>query len=355
MKPIRLPLVSSLAAALFVGQPVISMLLPLTVQAAEAATVKADATTRVVAAADAFLATLDDANRAKAVFAADDEEQRRRWSNLPTGIYKRNGLRYGDLTPAQLDAANAVLKAALSESGYRKTMEIVESDEVLKQSGQPNGIKFGRDEFYISFVGKPSPTDRWIIQFGGHHLALNISVIGRENILTPSHTAAQPAIYTVNGKTVRPLGGETDASFALIGALDEAQRKEAILGARFRDLVLPPGQEGKTVMPEGVKVSTFNAAQKALLLKVANEWVGMVNAAAAAKKLDEIKARLDETYFAWSGPITPGSAAYFRIHGPTVWIEFAPQQLGGDPLKHIHTIYRDPTDEYGAKFLKGAK
>ena len=33
-----------------------------------------------------------------------------------------------------------------------------------------------------------------------------------------------------------------------------------------------------------------------------------------------------------------------------VSIEYAPQPLGGDPTLHVHTIYRDPTNDYGAKF-----
>jgi hypothetical protein len=33
-----------------------------------------------------------------------------------------------------------------------------------------------------------------------------------------------------------------------------------------------------------------------------------------------------------------------------VVIEYAPQPLGGDPTLHVHTIYRDPTNDYGRKF-----
>jgi hypothetical protein len=64
--------------------------------------------------------------------------------------------------------------------------------------------------------------------------------------------------------------------------------------------------------------------------------------------MDEIRARLPETYFAWSGPTTPGSAAYFRIQGPTLVIEYAPQR----GVDHVHTIYRDPTNDYGARFAR---
>ena len=68
----------------------------------------------------------------------------------------------------------------------------------------------------------------------------------------------------------------------------------------------------------------------------------------AEPRMAELKANLAQTWFAWSGPITNGSQAYFRIQGPTVVIEYAPQ----GSIDHIHTIYRDPTNDYGAKFSK---
>jgi hypothetical protein len=64
--------------------------------------------------------------------------------------------------------------------------------------------------------------------------------------------------------------------------------------------------------------------------------------------MDAIRARLPETYFAWSGPTTEGSPAYFRIQGPALVIEYAPQR----GVDHIHTIYRDPTNDYGASFAR---
>jgi hypothetical protein len=86
-----------------------------------------------------------------------------------------------------------------------------------------------------------------------------------------------------------------------------------------------------------------------MLLDLAHEWVGILNDGAANAKMAEIKANLPRTYFAWSGATKNGGLAYFRIQGPTVIIEYAPQQ--GD-LDHIHTIYRDPTNDYGAKLVK---
>ena len=161
--------------------------------------------------------------------------------------------------------------------------------------------------------------------------------------------AVQPAKFTLDGKTVRPMGRETDKALELIKALTEEQRKQAILGAQMRDLVLGPGHDGETIQPEGVKTSTFNEGQRKLLLELVSEWSGIIHDTAAAAKMNEIKANLADTWFAWSGPLEAGKA-YFRIQGPTVIIEYAPQRLGGDVTMHLHSMYRDPTNDYGKKF-----
>jgi hypothetical protein len=131
-------------------------------------------------------------------------------------------------------------------------------------------------------------------------------------------------------------------------ALSAEQRAQATLGSQMRDLVLGPGHDGETIQPEGLKLATFSEAQKQLLLSLVAEWSGIIHDAAAAEKLKEIKANLAETWFAWSGPLEAGKA-YFRIQGPTVIIEYAPQRLGGDVTMHIHSMYRDPTNDYGKK------
>ena len=167
-----------------------------------------------------------------------------------------------------------------------------------------------------------------------------------------SATAAfvsEPAKYTMNGQTIRPLGKEIDKGFELINALTPEQQKQAILNYQVRDLVLGPGEDGKVIQPEGIAGSALNANQQAMLLDLAHEWVGILNDDAANAKMAELRANIQRTYFAWSGATKNGGLAYFRIQGPTVVIEYAPQQ--GD-LDHIHTIYRDPTNDYGAKLVK---
>jgi hypothetical protein len=228
----------------------------------------------------------------------------------------------------------------------------MQADEMLKTSERNNSL-FGKDLYYISFLGTPSEKQPWMLQFGGHHLALNITIAGERGILTPTLTGAQPALYTIDGKTVRPLGQENDKAFAVLNALDEAQRKQAILNYRVADLVLGPGQDGKTIQPEGLKASAMNEHQHEMLLDLISEWAGIVHESAAAARMNEIKAGIADTWFAWSGPttVTPGrnGTAYYRIQGPNLVIEYAPQPLGGDPSLHIHTMYRDPANDYGRK------
>lgn len=310
------------------------------------------ATARIVSAANAFLSTLDPKQRSSVLFAFDDAAQRARWSNLPTSMVRRGGLAMGDLNATQRSAARSLLSSALSRRGFDKVQEIVEADEVLKAS-EGNNPLFGRDLYFISILGTPSETSPWMLQFGGHHLGLNVTIAGEQGILTPSFTGAQPAIYAANGKTVRPLGQESDKAFALLNALDEPQRKQAILTYRVADLVLGPGQDGKTIPPEGLKASAMTDRQRAMLLDLISEWSGIVHDSAAAARMAEVKAGLGETWFAWSGPTTvvPGRnvTAYYRVQGPSLVIEYAPQRLGGDLSLHLHTIYRDPTNDYGRR------
>jgi uncharacterized protein DUF3500 len=345
------------------------------------------ATDRIVSAGNTFLSTLNEKQRQSVLFAFDDQEQRKRWSNLPVAMVPRGGISLKEMNATQRSAAMALVSSALSRRGFEKVQQIIEGDEVLKSTdhgppgnrggapgpggpppsannGPPpgrggprpafgNGPMFGKDLYYISILGKPSEKDPWMLQFGGHHLALNITIAGEKGVLTPTLTGAQPALYTTNGKTVRPVGQESDKGFALLNALDDKQRKQAILSYRLADLVLGPGQDGKTIQPEGLKASDMNEHQRAMLLEVISEWANIIHESAADARMAEIKAGLDDTWFAWSGPttVTPGRniTAYYRIQGPKLVIEYAPQRLGGDPSMHVHTMYRDPTNDYGRK------
>ncbi|MEC7669912.1 MAG: DUF3500 domain-containing protein, partial [Pseudomonadota bacterium] len=58
-------------------------------------------TQTIVAAANAFLATLSDEDRALTVYDLTDNTQRANWSNFPTGPVQRGGVMRGNLTDDQ--------------------------------------------------------------------------------------------------------------------------------------------------------------------------------------------------------------------------------------------------------------
>jgi Protein of unknown function (DUF3500) len=317
-----------------------------------------DATSKIVAAANAFLTTLSDTEKDTVLFDWTDTAQKQRWSNFPPAGFTRAGLIWGNLSEPQQNAWLAVMQATLSTEGYNRVMaEWNADDALLAQEGTGGG--FGKKNYYIALIGTPSETDPWQWQWGGHHVTVNATIVGSNISLTPSFIGVQPGQYTdANGNTVRPLGDIDDEAFALVSSLDATQQKAAVLGSSPIDLVLGPGQDGKTIQAEGLPAAQMNADQQAAFLKLIGHYTGLVNDAAAAARMAEIQSTLDQTYLAWYGPTTQGSAAYFRVTGPTIVIEFSPQGGGGPGSNaaatdlHIHGIYRDPTNDYGAKYAQ---
>jgi hypothetical protein len=351
------------------------------------------ATEDIVRAANTFLASLTTEQRQKVLFAFNDATQRARWSNLPTRFVSRSGISLKQMSPTQRDAAMKLLATVLSPMGFEKVKQIREADDANgsksgpggrggrppagpppegqngppSQLGGPDGPgrprgpqpfadddMFGSDLYYISFLGTPSTMDPWMLQFGGHHLALNITIVGSQGVLTPTLTGAQPATYNLNGKIIRPLGRESDKALGLLQSLDIRQRQQAVLSYSVADLVLGPGQDGMKIVPEGLKASAMTVRQQAMLLDLIAEWAGIMNEASATARMAEIKADLNETWFAWSG-LTTGEAgsnitAYYRIQGPHLVIEYAPQH--DEPANHVHTMYRDPANDYGRALTK---
>ena len=332
--------------------------LPSATTTAESTTTQ-DMTAKIVAAANAFLTTLSDAEKKTGLFDWTNTAQKQRWSNFPPAGFKREGLMWGNLSPAQQNAWIAVMQSTLSTEGYNRVLaEWNADDALLAQEGSGGG--FGKANYYIALIGTPAETTPWQWQWGGHHVTVNATIVGANVVLTPSFIGAQPATYTdANGNTVRPLGDIEDEAFLLINALDAAQQKAAILGTTTIDLVLGPGQDGKVIQSEGLPASQMNADQQAAFLKLIGHYTGLVNDEDAAVRMAEIKSTLDQTYLAWYGPTTKGTPAYFRVTGPTLVIEYSPQAAGGPgggstaaTTDHIHGIYRDPTNDYGAKLTQ---
>ena len=325
----------------------------------------ADAQTKaIVAAADAFLATLDAAQKTSAMFEFSNATQRTNWTNFPQGGPGANrvGVKWGDMTDAQHAAFTTFLGTILSPKGATMALEQVAADDIVaandskeaagKASNGRPPVSFGSAFYWISFLGTPSTTTPWMLQFGGHHLAINATVVGPNVTLSPSLTGGQPQKFDYNGKPIYIVEQEATEAAAFLASLTVDQRGKAILSPELADLVLGPGKDGMTLQPEGIAGADLTDVQKTAFLALIAARLGMINADDLAAAMADVKANLDQTTFGWWGPTDPVGAAYFRITAPTAIIEFSPQTQDGDPTDHAHNMYRNPANEYGAAWAK---
>ena len=306
------------------------------------------AATDAVAAAQAFLGTLTAEQRAVALLSLDDPV-RPNWSNLPAGSLRRNGVRIGDLNDAQSAAMHQFLSMALSADGYATIVGIVGAEGALAQTPGAARRQWSADNYWLAFFGEPSADSKWGWQFGGHHLAVNVTVVAGRSYLSPTFLGIEPASFTSGGTTVAPLDAHLQAGLALINALDDQARSAATVTNRPRELWAGAGKDGTIPPLEGTQVANWSAAQQQLLLDTIMLWVGLLDAPSSQARMTEIRADLGNTYFAWHGPVDGSGSIYYRIQGPNLILEFGIQGNLGSNAGHYHSVYRNPTNEYGTE------
>lgn len=293
----------------------------------------------------------------------------RKWSNLPCASTCRNGIGLGTLTSDQLTAALDVIRSVtstLANEGFDEFQQIRMADDVLAAAaggggGGPGGLSYGSGNYYLAFLNTPTATGAWMMQFGGHHYAANISFnLGHIVATTPHFYGLEPLTFTVNGTTYAPLTQEHDAMTAMLASLSASQLATAKLTQTFSDATMIPGETngGNGTFPStkvGVAVSSFTAAQKQLVLNAMKPWVQDMDATVAANLLAIYQGELDGTYVAFTGNGVAGDATsflntntnYVRIDGPSVWVEFVCQNGVVFPSQiHYHSVWRDHSRDY---------
>ena len=304
----------------------------------------------IVSAAKTFLATLSANQRQTAVHDFTDNAQRSNWSNLPDGMVQREGVMLGDLSVAQRASLDALLAEFMSEEGFTNIIHQLFAEDTLR-SGSTSRINFSSDVYFTSFLCEPSASEPWMFQFGGHHLAINTTVFGPSVSFAPMLTGGQPMRITYEGEEVRIAERETNAAQALMENLSDAQKKLAVRSSRTINLLLGPGKDNTVLASEGIKGGELSDEQKVLLLEVISARLGLINDDDFGAKMSTVEAELDDTYFGWWGPQgTPGTA-YFRVTGPSIILEYAPQRIRGGEADHVHSMYREPANDYGAQWI----
>nr|WP_137811046.1 MULTISPECIES: DUF3500 domain-containing protein [unclassified Gordonia (in: high G+C Gram-positive bacteria)] len=319
-------------------------------------------------AAQAFLATLSDEQREQVTYDYDDETKTTSWSNFPVTFVDRAGVNLADLSDEQRAAAMKVLEALLSDEGYATVTGIMGNDKYLHEKSSSTEESLG--QYYIAFFGDPSDSSAWEVQFGGHHLGINATLDGAADEITfaPTHLGIQPAVYTdSDGNEVQPFDGIYTTAFAFYDSLTDEQKAALYQGSTVANMVCAPGSTCDYPTGTGISGADLTDEQKKLLLDVIANWVGLSDEETTSEALAEIEATLDETYINWSGAtaydMTQGDGIYFQISGPDVYIEFAAQQgsAGADVegvttsgWGHVHTIYRDPGNDYAGSVTQQA-
>lgn len=300
------------------------------------------------AAADALIATLTDTQRATVMYALDDP-LRPNWSNLPAGIldFERNGIRLGDLNDEQVTAVFQFLATALSAKGYKTVVEIVGADEVLSHTERAGHFAWTDENYWIAFFGEPSESDKWGWQFGGHHLGVNFTLEDGRTFMSPTFIGVEPASYKSGDAVIAPLQDKLDAGIALVNALDDQCRAEAMVNDRPEEVWTGAGNDGFVPELEGSKVDDWDAKQREMLRGMIPMWLDMLDDANRSERMAEIEADLDSTYFGWHGPTDGSGPIYYRIQGPALIIEYSTQGGVGADTGHYHSIYRNPSNEYG--------
>ena len=282
-----------------------------------------------------------------------DSAERRDWTNLPANP-NAGGARLGDFDKEQIHAFCNLMATLMSRQGYQKMVNIMLADDQLLKNGRPRR-GFGTENFAVVVFGDPSPTKPWAFQLDGHHVGVNLSVTGDKLCMSPSFIGTQPQAFSLGQKKVRPLTGEIDDAYKLIGSLSAKQREKAVIQDRRGRILAGPGRDNRLPPIQGLACSELSEKQQALLFKLIEQWVNDLPEKHAKARIAEIKSGLKDTYFSWNGAVMVNSDISYRIQGPTLIIEYACQDLGGDPQQHLHTMYRNPKNEYGLQIGKQGK
>jgi hypothetical protein len=302
----------------------------------------------VAEAAVAFLNALAPDKRQRAMVPFDSRE-RFNWHYVPR---RREGLTLKDMNEAERAAAHRLLRSTLSEVGYRKAVDIMQLEEVLRQV---EFFPFSRDPENYAFTvftttGAPFPLG-WRVE--GHHLSLNLTAVSREHgAVTPAFLGANPAEVREGArKGMRVLAREQDLAFELAGGMDSDQRRRVVIATRsLGDIVSGPGRTDELKAPVGLPVAEMTPAQRDGVTRLIEVYARNMRAEFAEVQLRAIhEADVQKIAFAWAGSLDAGQPHYYRLHGPTLLIEFDNTQ---NDANHIHSVWHDLKNDFGIDLLR---
>ena len=303
-------------------------------------------------AAHLFLQSLSEKQKNQVQFVFTDEE-RYNWNYIPR---RRKGLSLNDMTPQQIKEAYALLRIALSDTGFNKTYSIIQLENVLREVEDrlPNDTYRDPGNYSFSIFGNPSKDAIWGWRLEGHHIAFNFSLENNRLVSgTPGFLGSNPAIVlsgSEKGKYI--LKDEAELAFALLGALNKEQIDKAIISNEAPGEILTAASRYAMINdPKGILYNELNGSQQKIFMQLLSIYIHRYTRLFADDMMKEIEeADLNKLRFAWAGDQETGVGHphYYRIQGPTIIIEYDNTQNNAN---HIHTVIRDLKNDFGGDEL----
>ncbi|MGH7445962.1 MAG: DUF3500 domain-containing protein [Longimicrobiales bacterium] len=309
-------------------------------------------------AAAAFIEGLTPEQRTRTLFDIDSDEWRL-WNNVHR--YQRQGTSFREMTEAQRALAFDMIRAGLSARGFEKSRNVMRLNGHLADVlNRPD--EYGEFLYWLTIMGRPSPTEPWGWQLDGHHLIINYFVLGDQVVMTPTFMGSEPVSAT-SGRFAgtRVMQEEQSRGLGFMRLLDDAQRERATIEtAKTRNNALAQAfRDNLELDHAGIRASELTAPQRENLLDVIAEYVDNMSPGHARVRLEEVREHLDDTWFAWMGDMSDDAVFYYRIHSPVILIEFdhqLPVALEGPRVpdrRHIHSVVRTPNgNDYGKDLLR---
>lgn len=295
------------------------------------------------------------------------DTMRLKWTNLPVGLAPRMGVQYGMLSDSSKIRFHHLLTTILSSQGYLKVTSIMQLDDILNtlyqnafDRGEINqehltgiqNLKWSYNNFYISVWGDVKKASPWGLNFGGHHISINMTVTKNSVSLSPFFLGTDPSeVKSGKYSGLRILSKEEDYGFILLNFLTEKQKKKALLSKEVpRDIVTNPNSIQRIKDYYGISAKEMNGDQRAVLELLIQEYTHNFDHNLAHRLYEKIiKNGIEKVYFAWIGSMVRDSPHYYIIHGPDFIIEYDNYPNHGN---HIHIILREKGNDFGEDILK---
>lgn len=315
-----------------------------------------------------FIATLNQEEIELVSFEFEDS-LRTTWTNLPVGLQKRNGLRFGHLSEKSKIAFHHLLTTIFSSQGYLKTTSIMLLDDVLNEVYREayerklipdeayqeiRALNWDYGNYFVAIWGNPNLKEPWGLKFEGHHISINLSIVGDKISLTPLFLGTDPAEVPITKYSgLRVLSKEEDYGLLLINSFSEEQKQIATLSQEVPgDIFTNPSSSQRITEYKGIKGDELNTEQKNILMMLIKEYINNLEHTNSHKYLSKIEeSGIDEIYFAWIGSYKIREPNYYIINGPDFIIEYDNVGFNNDG-NHIHSIWREKGNDFGEDILK---